>query len=198
MMNTEKMINELKPSLLLLKLSKETSTGFFVSRKGHILTCNHAVKNESIEVVSFQNDTWTLPVLARDLSCDLALLKIDRIETQPIIFADPAAISEGQTVFALGHPLGLDFTVSRGVVSSRNRVIGHVTYVQTDVSLNPGNSGGPIVNERGEAIGIADWIIQQRQGLGFAIALRHVFAFAAKLRIPLERANAFPIAVPKD
>ncbi len=191
-MTAEEIIHELKPGLFLMRVGKGTGTGFLVSQQGHVLTCNHVVSRDLVEIVSHENREWTVPVLAREPSCDLALLQVAGFESEPVTFADPAGISEGQTVLALGHPLGFDFTVSRGVVSSRGRMVGGTTYVQTDVSLNPGNSGGPIVNEKGEAIGVADWIIEEGRGLGFAIALRHVFAFAARMRVRLKRVNAFP------
>lgn len=192
-MTNEEIINELKPSILLLRAGKATGTGFVVSRQGHVLACNHVATQDLVEAVAHDSRRWTVPVLARDPARDLAVLQVTEMGRDPVVFADPAGISEGQTVFALGHPLALDFTVSRGVVSNRNRTVEGTSYVQTDVALNPGNSGGPIVNERGETIGVADWIIEEGRGLGFAIALRHVFAFAAKLRIRLRRANAFPI-----
>jgi S1-C subfamily serine protease len=191
-MTAEEIIHELKPSLFLLRDAKGYGTGFLVSREGHVLTCNHVVSCDQVEVVSNESRRWTLPVLARDPSCDLALLQVAGLDAEPVVFADPASISEGQTVLALGHPLGLDFTVSRGVVSNRNRMMRGMTCVQTDVSLNPGNSGGPIANEKGEVIGVAVGLYDEAHGIGFAVALRHVFAFAARLRVRLKRVNAFP------
>jgi len=191
MMSVEETINRLKPSVVRLQVGRSTGTGFVVSRDGHVLTCNHVASSAEAEVVSQSGRRWTTSVLAREPKCDLAMLQVKGISCDPVPFADPAGISEGQTVYALGHPLGLDFTVSRGVVSNRNRTTDGTTFVQTDVSLNPGNSGGAIVNEDGYAIGVADWIIEEGRGLGFAIALRHIFAFAAKLRIRLIRGCAF-------
>jgi serine protease Do len=188
----EEIINELKPCIVLIRAGKATGTGILASREGHVLTCNHVAGTDLVEVLSHDNRSWTVPVLGREPTSDLAMLQLNGVETEPIVFADPAGISEGQTVLALGHPMGFSFTVSRGVVSSRSRTVQGTTYVQTDVALNPGNSGGPVVNEKGEAIGVADWIIAEGRGLGFAIALRHVFAFAARLRVRLIRANAFP------
>ena len=156
------------------------------------MLCDHVASEDTVELASHENRTWRAKVAIRDPSCDLALLKIEGVDAEPVRFADPAGISEAQTVFALGHPLGFEFTVSRGIVSNRGRMIQGVTYVQTDVPLNPGNSGGPIVNEKGDVVGVADWIAEEGRGLGFAVALRHVFAFAARCRIKLRRVNDFP------
>lgn len=192
-MTTEKMIQQLKSSVLRLQNAQGVGTGFVISEQGHILTCNHVVTQDVMDVISTQGDRWKVPVIGRSNNSDLALLQVKDLAQQPICFADSIEILEGQTVFALGHPLGLEFTVSKGIVSNRSLVRNGLSYVQTDVSLNPGNSGGPIVNERGEVIGIANCAIAQTQGLGFAVALRHVLAFASQMRVTLKRASAFTI-----
>lgn len=192
-MTTEEMIQKVKFSVVRLRDTTGVGTGFVISQVGHILTCDHVVSGELVEVVSPQGNRWTVPVLGREPSSDLAMLQVEGVDGQPLCFADPASIAEGQTVFALGHPLGLDFTVSRGVVSNRLRVRNGISYVQTDVALNPGNSGGPLVNERGEVLGIANNIFAESQRLGFAIALRHILAFAAQLRVSVKRTTEFRI-----
>src|SRR5579871_2989088 len=168
-MGIEGVIGEAKYAVVHLLDPAGVGTGFYISSAGHILTCNHVITAENVQVSSLQGKRWSAQVLARDPECDLAVIKVDGPDSAPLFFADPASISEGQTVFALGHPLGLDFTISRGVVSSRSRIRNGINSVQTDVSLNPGNSGGPIINERGEVVGIADWGIMESRGLGFAI-----------------------------
>ncbi|MGK7897570.1 MAG: S1C family serine protease [Xenococcus sp. (in: cyanobacteria)] len=190
-MTTETMIQKLKFSVLRLQNSEVSGTGFVISEQGHILTCNHVVTSDVIEVISPQGDRQKAPVIGRSTNSDLALLQLKNLEQQPICLADSVDILEGQTVFALGYPLGLEFTVSQGIVSNRSLVRNGLSYVQTDVSLNPGNSGGPIVNERGEVIAIANCAIWQSQGLGFAIALRHVLALTSQLRVTVKQASAF-------
>lgn len=175
-----------------MRNSKGIGTGLAISKKGHILTCNHVVSEDLVEVTSLQSDRWEVPIIGRSPHSDLAILRVVNLNQQPISLADTAAIAEGQTAIALGYPLGLELTVSKGIVSNRSLVRNGISYVQTDVSLNPGNSGGPILNERGEVIGIANCGILQSQGLGFAIALRHVLSFAAQLRVTVSQANAFP------
>lgn len=113
---TEEMIHEARFSVLLLQDSGGVGTGFVISPTGHILTCNHVVMGEMVQVDSPQGSYWTVPVLVRDPSCDLAMLWVKVVDGPPMCFADPTSIAEGQTVFALGHPLGFNFTVSLGVV----------------------------------------------------------------------------------
>jgi len=195
-MSVEEMIRVAKASVIRLCDDEGAGTGFFVNESGHVLTCHHVVSGGSAQAQLAFGDCVETRVLARDAANDLAILKCDVMKVAPLTFADPTTISEGQTVFALGHPLGLDFTVSRGVVSSVNRIVRGVSFLQTDVALNPGNSGGPIVNERGEVLGVANWGFSEGRGLGFAVSVRHIFAFAAQLRVPILRAHAFPIASP--
>jgi serine protease Do len=146
---------------------------------------------DRFQVISEHGDRRSVEILGKDETCDLAILYAEALAEPPLTFADPSAIAEGQTVYALGHPLGLDFTLSRGIISNRQRVRSGVSLLQTDVSLNPGNSGGPLVNEQGEVIGVANQILEGGQGLGFGIALQHIFAFAAQMRIPINRAQRF-------
>jgi len=146
---------------------------------------------DHFQVISEHGDRRSVEVLGKDETCDLAILCAESLIEPPLTFADPATIAEGQTVYALGHPLGLDFTLSRGIISNRQRVRSGISLLQTDVSLNPGNSGGPLVNEQGEVIGVANQILEGGQGLGFGIALQHIFAFAAQMRIPINKAQRF-------
>jgi len=190
--SAEEMIRNAKRSVVYIRDDEGAGTGFFVSPQGHVLTCNHVVAGDMMRVQSSLGEWTEARVVARDPLHDLAILQ-GPSGSIPLTLSDPKAIAEGQTVFALGHPMGLDFTVSRGVVSSVNRIVRGVAFLQTDVPMNPGNSGGPIVNDNGEVVGVADWGFSEGRGLGFAVALRHVLAFAAQLRIPLKRAQAFNV-----
>lgn len=189
----EKIISKLKPSVFFLRGTSEIGTGFLISDRGHILTCNHIVEENSVQVINSQGSSLKASVVGRDSLTDLAILKIEEIEADPLSFADPITINEGQKVYALGHPSGLNFTVSQGIVSNRDRLRNGISHIQIDVSSDPGNSGGPIINERGEVVGIASSTISRSQGLGFAIAIRHILAFAAKLRVSVKQVSAFSI-----
>jgi len=188
-MQTEEMVESVKASVLFLEESGSVGTGFVMSTSGHVLTCHHVVSGNSMNGVLATGEAARLELLARDSSCDLAILSGAASSTPPLRFADPLSIREGQTVYAVGHPHGLGFTISRGVVSSCNRTMNGIDFIQTDVSLNPGNSGGPIVNEDGEVVAIATGVVTESQGLGFGLALRYVFAFTAQLRLTVERAS---------
>jgi serine protease Do len=115
-----------------------------------------------------------------DHELDLALIRIpDRVGLRHVRFGSSAGLKIGETVFTVGSPLSdeLSFTVTRGVVSSAGRLIAGRNFVQHDAAINPGCSGGPLLNSRGLLIGINTWKISQMQGLGFAIPVEDVKFF---------------------
>ncbi len=192
-MSVENNVGRIKPSIVKIISPIGDGTGFIINSQGYILTCAHVLDGEQVEIVATDGERNSARIVAKDENSDLALLHLDLLKGPPLTFADPATISEGQTVFALGHPLGFDFTVSRGIISNIGRMRNGISLIQTDVSLNPGSSGGPIINETGQVIGVANLIVAGGQGLGFAIALQHIFAFTAQTRVSIIKSNQFQI-----
>jgi S1-C subfamily serine protease len=132
---------------------------------------------EEMDEIKVQlNDGRTEPatLIGTDPQTDIAVLKIHANNLTPLPLGDSDQVKVGQMAFAIGNPLGLQETVTRGIISARRRPVEDSTmeYFQTDAAINPGNSGGPLVNLRGEIIGINTWIASQTggsQGLGFAV-----------------------------
>jgi S1-C subfamily serine protease len=157
----------------------ELGSGAIISSDGHILTNFHVISGASRVDVQL-SDGRTLPAkfLGADQQADIAVLKIDASGLPPLPFADSNAARVGQLVFAIGNPLGLQETVTQGIISGKGRraVAGLATdFIQTDAAINPGNSGGPLVNARGEIVGINNSIVfdsksnNYAQGISFAI-----------------------------
>jgi serine protease Do len=150
-------------------------SGVIVSREGHILTNNHVVADmETIEVQLSDGRAARAQVIGSDEKIDLAVLKIKLDRLKPLPIGDSDGVQVGQLAFAVGNPLGLQESVTRGIISAERRggQDGELEYFQTDAAINPGNSGGPLINGRGEIIGINTWIASQTggsQGLGFAV-----------------------------
>jgi serine protease Do len=155
-------------------------TGFFISGDGYIITNNHIVeRSRKITIQTLQGDFLTAKVIGADRRSDLALLKVD-IKNQ--LFAELGNSSQarvGEWVLAIGNPLGLEHTVTAGIISAKGRQLGvglnvpqFQDFIQTDAAINQGNSGGPLVNMKGEVIGITSNIISTTGGnIGIGLAI---------------------------
>ncbi|NGZ84273.1 Do family serine endopeptidase [Duganella aceris] len=152
-------------------------SGFIISADGVILTNAHVVRDASEVVVKLTDRReFRAKVLGSDPKSDVAVLKIDAKNLPVVPLAKGNDLKVGEWVLAIGSPYGLDNTVTAGVVSAKGRSLpdGNVPFIQTDVAVNPGNSGGPLFNTRGEVVGINSQIYSQTggyQGLSFAIPI---------------------------
>jgi serine protease Do len=148
-------------------------SGFVLREDGLIVTNNHVVEGARRLTVTFADGTKHRGrVVGTDPLTDLALVRIDAKGLPTLALADPASLRVGQFVAAMGSPLGLQQTVTAGILSAINRDIAlnaRVGFLQTDAPINPGNSGGPLLNLRGEVIGVNAAIAATAQGIGFAI-----------------------------
>jgi S1-C subfamily serine protease len=151
----------------------ELGSGAIVSSEGHILTNFHVISGANrVDVQLSDGRTFPATYLGSDQQSDIAVLKIDAAGLQPLTFADSNAVRVGEIVFAIGNPLGLQETVTQGIISGKGRraVSGlAIEFFQTDAAINPGNSGGPLVNVKGEIIGINNAILLGSTGISFAI-----------------------------
>ena len=160
-------------------------SGFILDKQGHILTNNHVIDNaQSVEVTLSNRRKYKATVINIDRNHDLALLQIHDVpDLQPAVLSDSTNLVVGQRVYAIGNPFGFSGTMTRGIVSairsvampSGNKI---EDAIQTDASVNPGNSGGPLLTSRGEVIGITTLIAsnpnggaEQSAGIGFAIPI---------------------------
>jgi serine protease Do len=165
------------PNIPSEQIQRGMGSGFVVSSDGLILTNAHVVEgSEQVKVTLKDGKTYPGKVMGRDPLTDVAVIKIDVMNLPAVTFADSDNLQPGEWAIAIGNPLGLDNTVTTGIVSATGRSgaqVGvadkRVNFIQTDAAINPGNSGGPLLNAQGQVIGINTAIIQNAQGLGFAI-----------------------------
>ncbi|MCU0660939.1 MAG: DegQ family serine endoprotease [Myxococcota bacterium] len=162
--------------------ARSLGSGFIIDKSGVVVTNNHVVAGaDEIEVQLSDKRKFKGKVIGTDPRTDVAVLRLEGAKNLPtVMLGDSDALKVGDQVVAIGNPFGLDHTVTAGIVSAKERVIGAGPYdqfIQTDASINPGNSGGPLFNLRGEVVGINTAIAPQGQGIGFAIPsnqARHV------------------------
>jgi Do/DeqQ family serine protease len=162
------------------QIQRGTGSGFIVSDNGQILTNAHVVAGAD-EVTVTLKDGRTLKgrVLGSDPTTDVAVVKIEADHLPVVKVGKSNQLQVGEWAIAIGNPLGLDNTVTTGIISATGRSssqIGvgdkRVEFIQTDAAINPGNSGGPLLNANGEVIGMNTAIIQNAQGIGFAIPIQ--------------------------
>lgn len=169
-------IEESVKSVVTIMTDSGQGTGFFVSDEGYIATNAHVLADISgglaNDIVAITSDKKILDAvfLGYDADLDVALLKIPG-DYNSFRFANSDRVQVGEKVVAIGNPLGLQFSVSQGIVSAVHRPgLGNEdAYIQTDAALNPGNSGGPLINQEGEVIGINNFKISEGESLGFAL-----------------------------
>ena len=166
-------------------------SGFIISDRGHLITNYHVIEeclNVSVTVFKKTGQGYekrqlkNVKILAINPLRDLALLKLDEqespgLDVEHVIIAKQPNLRVGDMVFAIGNPLGLERSVTQGIVSSTTRTLGHLRFIQTDASINPGNSGGPLFNARGEVVGVACAGYTLFAGLAFGIPCEDLLDF---------------------
>jgi S1-C subfamily serine protease len=177
------------PSMPSEQIERGTGSGFIFDANGLVMTNRHVVNGaEQVTVLLKDGREFQGKVLGEDSLTDVAVVKIEEANLPTVKLGDSRQMSPGNWAIAIGNPLGLDNTVTVGIVSAIGRPaseIGNldlrVRFIQTDAAINPGNSGGPLLNERGEVIGVNTAIIQGAQGLGFAIPIDDAQRIAQQL-----------------
>ena len=188
---TKEVVEQVRKSVVLLSINKLENppvdarnglcSGAVINEQGHILTNFHCVyEQKTLLMYYWDEEDWheyKVEVIGIDPLADLAVLKVIGLKRKvPYLkFADNEGIYPGAEVFALGHPMGMAWSLSKGIISSIERYARHpyVKSIQIDAAINKGNSGGPVINEKGEVVGIASLLVSRTsQNAGVGIAIR--------------------------
>jgi len=202
--SVRELVNEYGPGVVLVQTPSGLGSGFIINDRGYCVTNYHVVERETkIAVTVFQTGEDgrfvkrridDVRILGLNPFFDLALLEIPKqydLKIRPVFLAADNSHKEGDLVFAIGNPLGLERSVSQGIVSTKNRNFAGVVYIQTTAQINPGNSGGPLFNARGEVVGVTNMKLTSAEGLGFAIPIVYVKHFLNNLEaFAFDRNNA--------
>lgn len=170
------------------RVQRGTGSGFIVTPNGRIYTNAHVVEGaDTVTVVLPDGRNFKGRVRGADRSTDVAVVEIDANNLPTIKLGNSDTLLAGQAAIAIGNPLGLDSTVTQGIISATGRSgadfgsSARVDFIQTDTAINPGNSGGPLLNSKGEVIGINTAIIQGASGIGFAVPIATAERIAEQL-----------------
>src|ERR1043166_2848861 len=187
--NVRDLVNLIGEAVVQVRTPSGLGSGFIINADGFLMTNFHVIEGEtqiSVEVYHQKNGELSrksykqVRIIAMNKFEDLALLKIedkDAPKFNYVVLGSADALSVGDRVFAIGSPLGLERTVTEGILSTKTRQMQGELYLQTTAQINPGNSGGPLFNMRGEVIGVTNMKITFGEGLGFAIPAESVRFF---------------------
>jgi serine protease Do len=187
--NVNELVHMLGEAVVQVRTPSGLGSGFILNEEGYLITNFHVIEGETqltIEVYHDRNGQLDrrsykqVRIVAMNKFADLALLKIEDKEAPKfkyVTMGNSDALAVGERVFAIGSPLGLERTVTEGIVSTKTRQLAGELYLQTTTQINPGNSGGPLFNMTGEVIGVTNMKITFGEGLGFAIPVESVRFF---------------------
>jgi serine protease Do len=187
--SVRELVNQLGESVVQVRTPGGLGSGFFINEDGYLITNFHVIEGESqisLEVYLRRNGQLErtsykqVRIVAMNKFQDLALLKVedkDAPKFSPVALGETESLAVGERVFAIGSPLGLERTVTEGIVSTKTRQMQGELYLQTTAQINPGNSGGPLFNMRGEAVGVTNMKVAFGEGIGFAIPIDTVKRF---------------------
>jgi serine protease Do len=183
------LVNQIGESVVQVRTPEGLGSGFFINADGYLITNFHVIEGEteiSVEVYhqtggQLDRETYKqVRIIAINKFHDLALLHIEDKNAPKfkyITLGDSDLLADGDSVFAIGSPLGLERTVTEGIISTKTRELEGELYLQTTAQINPGNSGGPLFNLAGEVVGVTNMKITFGEGLGFAIPVELVKNF---------------------
>ena len=187
--SVRELVKQLGEGVVQVRAPSGLGSGFILNEEGYLITNFHVIEGEtqlSVEVYHVRNGQLDrrsykqIRIVAMNKFQDLALLKIDDKDAPKfasVPLGDSDVLAVGERVFAIGSPLGLERTVTEGIVSTKTRQLMGELYLQTTAQINPGNSGGPLFNLRGEVVGVTNMKLAFGEGLGFAIPVEAVRYF---------------------
>lgn len=184
-MDVQTIIESFQPAIIQIATQGGTGTGFYIKEFDMIITNNHVIDaNAEVTIAGKIFEKALSRVWYTDRKHDLAFLEAPKnIDFPEVKLGRYETLKDGDEVIAIGHPYGLNYTATQGVISKVDRIRDGLKFIQIDAAINPGNSGGPLVNQQGEVIGINSFIIRGGDNLGFALPVSYLRE-ALQLYIP--------------
>src|SRR5258706_5324242 len=175
-MEMQAIIENFQPAIIQIATQGGAGTGFYIKEFDMIITNNHVVNmNAEVTIAGKIFEKMLSRVWYTDRKHDLAFLEAPKnIDFPDVRLGRYETMKDGDDVVAIGHPYGLNYTATQGVISKVDRIRDGLKFIQIDAAINPGNSGGPLVNEEGEVIGVNSFIIRGGDNLGFALPVNYL------------------------
>jgi S1-C subfamily serine protease len=164
-------------SVVTVRTDISQASGFIIADGGYVVTNAHVMEGaRAAGIITYDGKLHSVSLIGSNDVMDIILLKIDDTSYNPLTLADSNRIQVGEKVIAIGNPLGLQFSVSEGIISAIHRegISGLKAYIQTDAALNPGNSGGPLIDVTGKVVGITNYKISGTENIGFALESNYI------------------------
>lgn len=172
----KKIINTYKDIIVQIATPYSTGTGFYLKNVNLIITNEHVIRgNREVVINGEKFEKQMTPVVFSDSRYDLAFLRPPQIIESPVVeLFKGKEIARGETVIAVGHPFGLQYSATQGIVSNTEKEKNDLYYIQHDAALNPGNSGGPLINQKGEIVGVNTFVIRKGNSVGFSLPVSYL------------------------
>ena len=152
-----------------------TGTGFYLKEPNLIVTNNHVVEgNKEVTIEGVGLPRQISRVLYNDVKFDLAFLEVSNDTSMLEVNLNVKIVAEGERVTAVGHPFGLKYSFTQGIISNPRHIHNNIDYIQHDAALNPGNSGGPLINAEGEVVGVNTFIVREGNTIGFSLPAHYL------------------------
>lgn len=173
-------------SVFVVRSGNSLGSGFAVG-ENCVVTNAHVLDNpHNIVLTTYTGETHSAYLVGYDQDKDIAVLGVKDVKFTPLIIADYNSLNTGDDVYAIGVPKSMAYTLTKGVISAKEREIGQYKYIQTDAAINEGNSGGPLLNDEGNVIGVNTLKMLDSEGIGLAIPMTAVSGFLKSLNIELD------------
>lgn len=173
-------------SVFVVTSGNSLGSGFAVG-ENCIITNAHVLDNpNNVMLTTYAGETYSAYLVGYDQDKDIAVLGVKDAKFTPLTIADYSALNTGDDVYAIGAPKSMAYTLTKGVISAKEREIGKYKYIQTDAAINEGNSGGPLLNDEGNVIGVNTLKMSDSEGIGLAIPMTVVSDFLKSLNIELD------------
>lgn len=179
-------------SIFVITSGNALGSGFAIG-ENCVVTNAHVIDDrENIRVTTYSGENHRAYLVGYDEDKDIAVLGIDGVKFTPIAVADFQALKVGEEVYAIGAPKSMAYTLTKGVVSAKDRKVGNYTYIQTDAAINEGNSGGPLLNDEGHVIGVNTLKMLDSEGIGLAIPAPVIVQYIQSLHITVDEKGNVP------